>query len=878
MNELREILLIHHTHTDIGYTHSQPVVWELHKHFIDRALDLCEETAAWPEPSRVRWTCEVTATLLQWLDGASARQIKRFRRLVAAGQISAGAMFCNLTPLYNADQLVRSLYPVRRLREELGLKLNTAINHDINGLPWPLTGFLRDVGVEAIIMGINPHFGGFPLHRPMVFDWLGPDGRPIRVFNAEHYSSFDRWLEPQFGSTDRMAAGLKRYLQVLQKQNYPHDFILLSSTHTDFVDNNPPNPFLANMVRQWNDEGRQPVIRFVTPEQITARLQALDPVLVEKHSGDWPDYWNFGCASSATETRINRRTKMRLNTAELLNALSPTTPPDYAVRSQQAWQAVQIYDEHTWGSWANTWNLTVDEVPAQFHFKAHEAYSARSWTGWVLRKQLEVLAGNPAEGTAPEGLLLVNPGPEKRRVMLTVPTRLATGHWVHHPGRVQNLEVPAAFLTEDEERQIGPFEVDAGSTAFIPSSDFRIVSNGETKPVVPGKLESDFYALEADPITGRIQRLVDKRLGRDLADPNSPWDLFGFVRERVDPARHQGKPKYRGRDALFETDFEKLSVELKSGWQSQWPALREKAGHPDKVTFRASPLGPQLTQFWQQAPGVRELTVAITLAEDRPAILLDVSFHKDEETWAESTYVSFPLRLNQWRAWYDVAGQVAAFNQEQLPGTVRDYATVGTWLAVADEAVSVTLACPDAPMVQVGGFQFGQTLAEIPSGPGCLVLGWPLNNYWDTNFPASQPGCKRFHYELTSSPEFDPAAAMRFGLAAATPVEYHPVLNASAFKSGPLVPKSNPAVLLTSLRYTLDGGGVLVHLCNPTESAQPVRLEFPFVWKTAFLSNALEESITMLPHQNTPNLELTVPARAHALVRLNLAPKTTKQP
>lgn len=871
MNKIREILLLHHTHTDIGFTHSQPVVWELHKQFIDRALDLCEETAGWPDPSRTRWTCEVTATLLHWLDAAPESQIRRFRQLVADGLLGAGAMFCNLTPLYNAEQLVRSLYPLRRLRDELGLQLNTAINHDVNGMPWPLVGMLRDSGVETLVMGINPHFGGFPLRRPLLFNWVGPDGRTLRVFNSEHYASFERWLEPQSGSTRWMALGLARYLQLLARQRYPHDFILLSATHTDFVDNNPPNPHTARMVRQWNDEGRQPVIRFVTPEQLTARLGQVPDSMLGCHRGDWPDYWNFGCAAAATETRINRRTKMRLNTAGMLDALTGPQADGHGTLSNMAWQGVQLYDEHTWGSWASTWNSEVDEVPAQFNFKANHAYDARCRTGWLLREQLERLAGNAAEGGAADGILLLNPGPEERTVMLTVPTRLVTGQWHHHPGRVQNLEVPAALLTEDEERLIGPFPVAAHSSCFVPAGDLRALpaAGATTCQAAAGVIESPFYRLEFDPASGRVSRLRDLRQAAELLDGASPWDFFGFVQETVDPHQHQGKAKYHGRDALFDTDFEKLSVEMQSGWKPDWPALRRKPGPPDRIDCNPTGLGPQLALAWAEAPGARELKLTITLAADRPAVLLEVSFHKNDGLWAESTYLTFPLRLRPWQAWYDVAGQVVALDDEQLPGTVRDYATVGSWLAAADADLCVTLACPDAPMVQIGGFHFGRTLTSVPRADACLLLGWPLNNYWDTNFPASQPGFKRFRYELTSARAFDAGAAMRFGLAAATPVEYHPVLSRAAAMTGPLFEKDNPEVLLTTLRRTRDGAGYFVHLTNPTAVPQALRLKLPVPWRQAFRCNALEEKLTIIAGCAAPLLELALEPRSQALLRLD---------
>ena len=39
------VYLIHHSHTDIGFTHDQPILWELQARFIDQALDTVEHYA-----------------------------------------------------------------------------------------------------------------------------------------------------------------------------------------------------------------------------------------------------------------------------------------------------------------------------------------------------------------------------------------------------------------------------------------------------------------------------------------------------------------------------------------------------------------------------------------------------------------------------------------------------------------------------------------------------------------------------------------------------------------------------------------------------------------------------------------------------------------
>ncbi len=64
-------------------------------------------------------------------------------------------------------------------------------------------------------------------------------------------------------------------------------------------------------------------------------------------------------------------------------------------------------------------------------------------------------------------------------------------------------------------------------------------------------------------------------------------------------------------------------------------------------------------------------------------------------------------------------------------------------------------------MVQVGDFQFGRENRSIRRNPDPLLLAWPLNNLWDTNFAISQEGRMHFHYELAPFDKFDVKEAYR---------------------------------------------------------------------------------------------------------------------
>src|ERR1051325_7777929 len=159
---INEILFVHHSHTDIGYTHPQPVVFELHRRFIDEALDIAEATADYPDDSRFRWTCEVTGITLDWWKQADARNRDRFLAAVNRGQFEVAAMAWHMTPLMDHSMLIDILEPVRFFRD-LGVPVRSAMNTDVNGLPWGTVDVLLDHGIDGFSMASNSHFGA-PVH------------------------------------------------------------------------------------------------------------------------------------------------------------------------------------------------------------------------------------------------------------------------------------------------------------------------------------------------------------------------------------------------------------------------------------------------------------------------------------------------------------------------------------------------------------------------------------------------------------------------------------------------------------------------------------------------------------------------------------------
>lgn len=390
MADVSEIYVVHHSHTDIGYTHDQPIVWDLQRRFIDQALNLAERDADIDDAGAFRWTVETTAPLLRWLSTASADRIERFHDLEAAGRIEITGLLGNLTPLYDQAELTESLRPLRWLREEYGFTVRHAMNGDVNGHNWPLVDRLLDAGIEGFSMASNRHWGRAPLPRPGAFRWEGPSGRTLPTYVGFQYGggyNLGIGRDPE-AFAERWWPRVER---VLNDVDYALPALMVQTTHP-FFDNNPPLSSLPAFIREWNDrrtvaDGDLPEIRLATPSEWWS---VLDDYIEDLpvHSGDWTDFWNFGPLSSAHETAMNRESRRRLKTADAFEAALTAMnaghdnrePTRRAPASQrgEAWWNLIMYDEHTWGADVSVDRPEDGDSRSQWHHKAKTAYEARS--------------------------------------------------------------------------------------------------------------------------------------------------------------------------------------------------------------------------------------------------------------------------------------------------------------------------------------------------------------------------------------------------------------------------------------------------------------------------------------------------------------------
>ena len=248
------------------------------------------------------------------------------------------------------------------------------------------------------------------------------------------------------------------------------------------------------------------------------------------------------------------------------------------------------------------------------------------------------------------------------------------------------------------------------------------------------------------------------------------------------------------------------------------------------------------------------------------------------ETHPEATYLAFPLAIPEAKVRLDLGGQAMQPEMDQLPGACRDYFTVQRWVDFSNAAFGVTIACPSAPMVQLGDFTFGRNQAHFTLSRS-LLLGWITNNYWETNFRAHQPGqVSACYWLLPHQGPFIEAAAHRFGAEATVPAQLQhlgepPVATSLLLpESGTLLHLPAEPVLTIAIKPAASDEGIVLHLLNASDAPARARVASAVLrLETAERCDLIERPQEAIPLTADGTLTLELAPRGLACLRLTVS-------
>ena len=288
----------------------------------------------------------------------------------------------------------------------------------------------------------------------------------------------------------------------------------------------------------------------------------------------------------------------------------------------------------------------------------------------------------------------------------------------------------------------------------------------------------------------------------------------------------------------------------------------------DAVTIAVKESGPVLSslRITSNAAGCNSLTREIQLVKGFDFVeitnILDkkraeLNPNPGEAGWAntggkESVNFGFPFNVKEGAVKLDIPlGQMRP-ETDQIPGSCKNWLSVGGWADVSNTEYGITWATLDAPLVEVGGITAtmlgGQTNPAVwrkKIEPTQTLYSWALNNHWETNSRAYQEGLIRFRYALQPHAAFNAVKATAFATGLSQPLVVAKADDKNL--SASLLQLSSKNIVVLVLKPSEDGKAWIVTLYNPADQISKTNLQWGVPVKATHYSNTGESILEPAP-------------------------------
>ncbi|MBN2859275.1 MAG: hypothetical protein JXK93_03315 [Sphaerochaetaceae bacterium] len=809
---MKKMLVIHHSHTDIGYTEPQERIELYHATFITQVIRILDDLHAGRLAGceGFKWQCENHWQVENFYSCATEEQKRSFENYIRSGEIGLSGNYLNMTELIDADILDSRIAKAAAYAERIAYPIQSGMSADVNGYAWGYVDALHDNGVVNMYCALHSHHGMFPLSMKQTpFYWKGPKGNSILMWSGEHYHFGNELFLAPFAGTSYMIYDeirdmahhgpligtggriegfcsveaqraaqeklelefaqirIRRYVENLENEGYPFDFIpvLVSGCITD---NAPPQALIAGRIRDLNQlfEGELE-ISMVTLDHFFHAVRN-SSVEIPTYSGDWTDWWADGVASTPLATKVCREAQRKYS---LCRKLDSERERGDAALVEAAAEYVMLFCEHTWGytsSVVEPWNSLVASLE-----KKKDAYAANAHT--AISKNLDTIlktfGEKPIEASRKQIYRAINP----HSVPVRMPIKVYVRFWENIDGMPVDLAaIIEAYTVEGDE--------------LLPSQSHSVIRAIELEVMLdlqPGEAK-DFYIRQG-------YRKGGTALNHAFKGADGVEDVVKGSRYCVSPC-------------MVETDTFKVLFDQETGISSIYDKVHDhelvasgSAGAFSGI-HEITPMGRNPKEV-RKAMGRNRSSIATRRSVSRlsDVEILDngglyvhvkisyelagcrfyslylkiyrhisyidvrVVVHK-ETTWEpENLYVALPFVTDGDNETYvEKTGCFIRPGIDQLPGTCQDFYVIQSGLYRKGKRFDVLIGTKDAPLLSFG--ERGVKPVELCDCSNTALnrstpYSWVMNNFWEVNFKADLGGFHEFRYSLFVGKQEDVSAA-----------------------------------------------------------------------------------------------------------------------
>jgi len=782
-SSIKELDIVHFSHTDVGFTDHPDVCRDLYRRYLDITIDTALDTMHEPAERRFFWTAEATMPVYDWWQAATPARRKLFLKAVKAGQIEVTAMPFNNTPFMDAAQWNTMLH---WLPEDLwqAVKPATAIQDDVNGLPRAGALALLDRGVRYLFTGINEDSGGLPFPRPAAFWWKMPDGRKLFVWlNIGYGSGFDffeagEWRRgpvpraadptyrpPRAGDILRTdEASLRKAhqiclqrLQDLEKSGYHYPLLTISITSQWRFDNDPPFPPLADFVAAWNKLGLEPHLRLTTASDAMRRMEKEMGASVPEHTGEWTDWWANGTASAPREVAASRAAKRFLAAAA-----SPVWGPmslQARKTTDDLYRDLCLFDEHTWGSSLSVAKPFSLDTLGQFNEKSRLAWRPMARAEWLLSQRARTKL--VSEG---EGLFVANPSPAPFSGWISFIASALRDNYRSvedaKTGTRMKLFFEPGIAPWGRPQTSNDLSTEDVSGTFPDQAPNKLVrfwvERLEANSIKGLRLSTEEYTKPTESKAGLEIGADDSGWPKEIRWPGIRQPLFNEGLGQFSAVKVEGfAPRWILSDIRSQTGEQRDKMRrehlLEIAADAAEAASRVETPHTVVITQRLR--HPRLA--W----AVRVLEIW----KGQPRARLTLRLNRLPSAAPEIFYLDFPLPTGTTIPTLSNGGVPFTPFTDQLGDSCKDYFAIDGWADYATPDGHWLWVSRDTPLITLGA---DPTLARRQRAPQDVrrLRAMLLNNFWYTNFLADEPGIMEFQFDLVwsqnSSHPADAASAL----------------------------------------------------------------------------------------------------------------------
>lgn len=776
-HRIKTVYVIHHSHTDVGYTDLQERVVDTQVNYIRTVLRLMEQ----PQNADFRWNCETLFCVEAFFQTATPQEKEAFFRLAREKRLGLSASYLNMTDLVDCTVYRERLHRWQSLLAEHGCAMTTAMTADINGISMGYRDAMIDEGVNFLMMNIHCHHGMYPLYQNQTaFWWENAAGKRLLVWNGEHYMlgnvlgfkpnrAVNYMIQNHLGdkplpsdAVEALHENLQNYLNLCHANGYPYDFIL-SAVSGVFSDNAPPEVEILRTLEAYNRRyGQEVQLVMVSLQELAdallPRLQGA-PIL----RGDLTDWWANGVGSTpyAVKHYLDARYRYRL---------CKRLEPDVQTREPALYQAAQdhllLYAEHTWGHSSTITNpcdtmvLNLDMRKNGYASNAHEA--ASRMLDHIAARKGDILRYYSTQGT----IRVCNVSDRKGALPVSFyieTMAMEAAQITDQNGRVIPCQVSAHprgcmisfvddFAPHEEKtyaysEKAAPLKTLNSRKCYVGAERVRdIVNDYDTVTYrLPYEVENRWFRL-CYRVGEGVTALIDKRTGQNWNGlGEAPW--FTPLYEET-PAGGSAESREQQR-RLMGRNIRGSAAQLYAGRLTEVECV-ERGEVFTLLKLRFS------------LPGTLSADMLIKLYEAVPRIDFHLQLAKQLSESIESVFLPLSLNLPQRRLYLRKGAEAFRPGVDQLPGACMEYYATEDGLAYLTPQGSVLVATRDTPLVYMGQMKHHPiTLCDGKEENNARpIYAWLMNNTWETNFKLDLSGFGEYRFSLWLSETSEPEAAM----------------------------------------------------------------------------------------------------------------------